>query len=41
VDGDGDLDLVTGASGPGGAERLFINVRDHGHDDDEGGHGDH
>jgi hypothetical protein len=24
LDGDGDLDLVTGASGPGGGERLFI-----------------
>lgn len=27
LDGDGDLDLVTGASGPGGGERLFIQKR--------------
>lgn len=25
LDGDGDLDLVTGGSGPGGDERLFVN----------------
>lgn len=30
LDGDGDLDLVTGASGPGGGERLFIR-RHNGH----------
>lgn len=34
VDDDGDLDLVTGGSGPGGDERLFVNdAHDHGNDD--------
>ena len=32
LDGDGDLDLITGGCGPGGAERLFVN-RHHGDGD--------
>jgi FG-GAP-like repeat len=31
LDCDGDLDLVTAGSGPGGSERLFLNVRHHRH----------
>ena len=39
IDGDCDLDLVTGGSGPGGDERLFVQVHN-GDDDDDHGHGD-